>query len=330
MIFSEKLTLLRKKSGWSQEDLADQMGVTRQSVSKWEGAQAIPDLEKILRLSDLFGVSTDYLLKDDMGAEPLPCPSPANGSEALRRITLEEADTFLTARASASRLISRAVSLCIVSPICLFVLIGASEAPGSGLAETTALGVGMVTLLALVASAAALFLLAGSRSAPFQYLEEAPFETEYGVSGMVKLRRAAYERTYTKSNIIGTCLCIVSVAPLFVGVAIGGENDLFWIFTLCIMLCIVSVGAGLFVRSGVIWASFEKLLQEGSYSQAQKQRQPLASAVALAYWLSATAAYLAYSLLTGDWERSWLVWVVAGVLYPAFIGVFNACGKRQN
>ena len=44
MIFADKLILLRKKAGWSQEELADQMNVTRQSVSKWEGAQSVPDL----------------------------------------------------------------------------------------------------------------------------------------------------------------------------------------------------------------------------------------------------------------------------------------------
>lgn len=59
MIFSEKLIQLRKKAGWSQEELADQMNVSRQSVSKWEGAQSVPDLEKIIRLSKLFGVTTD-------------------------------------------------------------------------------------------------------------------------------------------------------------------------------------------------------------------------------------------------------------------------------
>ena len=59
MILADKIIALRKKSGWSQEELAEKMNVTRQSVSKWEGAQAVPDLEKILLLSQLFGVSTD-------------------------------------------------------------------------------------------------------------------------------------------------------------------------------------------------------------------------------------------------------------------------------
>ena len=47
MIFADKLIQLRKKSGWSQEELAEQLNVSRQSVSKWEGAQAVPDLEKM-------------------------------------------------------------------------------------------------------------------------------------------------------------------------------------------------------------------------------------------------------------------------------------------
>lgn len=65
MILADKIITLRKKAGWSQEELASQLGVTRQSVSKWEGAQSVPDLDKVVQMSRLFGVSTDYLLKDD-------------------------------------------------------------------------------------------------------------------------------------------------------------------------------------------------------------------------------------------------------------------------
>ena len=65
MILADKIIENRKKNGWSQEELADKLGVSRQSVSKWESAQAIPDMKKILQLSEVFGVSTDYLMKDE-------------------------------------------------------------------------------------------------------------------------------------------------------------------------------------------------------------------------------------------------------------------------
>ena len=86
MIFADKLISLRKRAGWSQEELANQLNVTRQSVSKWEGAQSIPDLDKIVQLSRLFGVTTDYLLKDEL---ELPDSAPEGAAPALRRVTME-------------------------------------------------------------------------------------------------------------------------------------------------------------------------------------------------------------------------------------------------
>lgn len=67
MNMADRIQYLRKAKGISQEQLADQVGVSRQSVSKWESEQSTPDLEKIIMMSDFFGVTTDYILK---GIEP--------------------------------------------------------------------------------------------------------------------------------------------------------------------------------------------------------------------------------------------------------------------
>ena len=69
MILADKIIYLRKKAGWSQEELAEKMEVSRQSISKWEGALSVPDMNRILKLSELFDVSTDYLLRDEMEEE---------------------------------------------------------------------------------------------------------------------------------------------------------------------------------------------------------------------------------------------------------------------
>ena len=76
MILAEKIQALRKQNNWSQEELAVKLGVSRQSVSKWESGTSIPDLERIIKISRVFGVSTDYLLKDDM-------EEPVSGSGAV-------------------------------------------------------------------------------------------------------------------------------------------------------------------------------------------------------------------------------------------------------
>ena len=66
MNISQKILLQRKKKGISQEDLANALNVSRQAVSKWESSQSVPDMDKIIALSNYFNVTTDYLLKDEI------------------------------------------------------------------------------------------------------------------------------------------------------------------------------------------------------------------------------------------------------------------------
>ena len=91
MTFGEKLQKLRKARGWTQEELAQQMGVSRQSLSKWESDAALPDTAHVVALSDLFGVSTDYLLREstpDTAAPSGPLPAPAAPQKRIPRSTL--------------------------------------------------------------------------------------------------------------------------------------------------------------------------------------------------------------------------------------------------
>lgn len=91
--FSEKLLELRRKEGLSQEQLADRLGVTRQSVSKWESGAAVPELSKLVALSDLFSVSVDYLVKDRL--EEPECPAPeAPPSTAKLEEQVEELSSY--------------------------------------------------------------------------------------------------------------------------------------------------------------------------------------------------------------------------------------------
>lgn len=69
MTIGEKILRMRKARGWSQEELADRIGVSRQAVSRWESDSAKPDADKIIALCDLFGVSADYLLREDCAGE---------------------------------------------------------------------------------------------------------------------------------------------------------------------------------------------------------------------------------------------------------------------
>ena len=85
MKLSEKILLLRKRQGLSQEALAEQLHVSRQAVSRWEMGTALPDAANLLQLSDLFGVTADYLLREELegAADALP-PQPARSGPKRR------------------------------------------------------------------------------------------------------------------------------------------------------------------------------------------------------------------------------------------------------
>ena len=92
MNFSEKLAALRRREGLSQEQLADRLGVTRQSVSKWESGAAAPELPKLVALSELFHVSVDYLVKDYI--EKPDRPAEQQASTAKLEAQVEEISRF--------------------------------------------------------------------------------------------------------------------------------------------------------------------------------------------------------------------------------------------
>lgn len=95
MTIGEKILNMRRARGWSQEELAERIGVTRQAVSRWESGAAKPDTDKVIAFCDLFGVSADYLIRDGYGngsapaAEALPTRRNAV-AEALNGMTLKQ------------------------------------------------------------------------------------------------------------------------------------------------------------------------------------------------------------------------------------------------
>ena len=220
MIFADKLIDLRKKNGWSQEELAGQLGVSRQAVSKWEGAQSVPDLAKVIAMADLFGVSTDYLLKDEIGAEALvPAREAADRGEAgVRWVSMEEANDYLDAARVSSGRIALGVLLCILSPIPMILLSILGDQKRIPLSADQGGIAGLILLILLAAGAVFLFVTSGLRLSRYEYLEKEAIDTEYGVTGMVKERRAAFERTFTIGLTVGIILCVLSVIPILTGI----------------------------------------------------------------------------------------------------------------
>lgn len=309
MILADKIIEERKKNGWSQEELANKLGVSRQAVSKWESAGSIPDLKRILQMSELFGVTTDYLLKDEIEEEPLNEYTETN----TIKVSMEEANQYLDMKSKGSRIVANATSLCILSPVPLIVL-------GTMTEDHILIGFSLILLLVLVAIAVYLFVNYGLRESHMQHLEKEIFETEYGVPEMVRERREQYESTFTRNIAIGVVLCILSVIPTIMAGVMEVEDYMSGI-SVGLLLIIVSIGVNILIRAGMIKSSYDTLLQKGEYTIEEKHLKKKTDAFSGAYWCLIVAIYLGWSFWTNNWKFTWIIWPVAGVLYAAVLGM---------
>ena len=329
MNIGEKIMKLRKQQGWSQEELANRLDVTRQSVSKWESGASVPELEKIVRLSELFGISTDCLLKENgepaTVQEVVPVEVPAS-EEQPRWLGAEEAMQFLELEKQAAPKIALGVLLCILSPVLLIVLSGAAEFLHIGMTEHAASGIGVAVLLALVAVAVTLFVTYCMKLEKFEYLEQESIRLEPDMMYSVRQQKDTYEPIFRRAVTVGVALCIVAVIPIVLAGAFQC-SDMTVIWGVALLLCVISVAVFLFVKNGMVWESYQKLLEEGDYTRAKKQTAKKNSALAPIYWCTVTALYLGYSFMTSNWGTSWIIWPVAGVLYVAVEAIVNAVRK---
>ena len=319
MILADKIMQLRKQNCWSQEELAEKLGVSRQAVSKWESAASIPDLNRILQMSELFGVSTDYLLKDS--AEN-PVPSDVSSDDGVLKITAEEANDYINCSVRSAKQRALGVAMCILSPVLLIWLAGFSN-HGNDLSGEIAAGIGIVTLFLTVAAAVTLFIFSGFRLEGYEYITEGIIELAYGVEGIVQERKNRHVPVFRLSIIIGVLLCIFSPIPLII-MACLNASEMSVITCVVILLMMVAAAVYLFVRACMIRSAFDSLLQVGEYSVSEKKRKNRSvdwNDISGAFWCIITALYLYLSFETGKWAITWIIFVAAAGVY-SFIESF--------
>ena len=331
MTFSEKISALRKQKGWSQEELAEKLMVTRQAVSKWESAQSMPDLDKLVQLSEALGVSTDYLLKDEQ-ALSAPVPATAEQTVKPRHVTQEEARRYLQLQTAAIPKTTLGVALCVWSPIALIGLPVLRSTLNWGFPEEICSGIGLCVLLVMVAAGVALLLTASGKLREFEYLEREPIETDNGAREQALSMQREVLPICAKRNTIGVVLCILSVLPLFALMCVPGVPDGYYSLAVCALLLLVGIACLLLVRTGSMRGAVDKLLEQGDYTRENKAKSRFVGAVSAAYWLVVTAAFLFYTFGpngNGQPQYSWFIWAIAGVLYGALMAALSVYRKKS-
>lgn len=199
------------------------------------------------------------------------------------------------------------------------------------ISEEMGVAIGMLFLFLAIAPAVFIFVTNSLREKDMEYLEQECFETAYGVSGMVKERKRAYEPTFSRGLAIGVVLCIVSVVPLVVA-GVLEEQIPEYIYGICLvfLLFVVAVGVNMIVRVSIVKGSYEALLQEGDFTKKEKKIKGTHDILSGIYWCIVTAIYLGWSFSTARWDFTWIIWPVAGVLFGAISGIVRLKEGTEN
>ncbi len=324
MILANKILQLRKSSGWSQEELAEKLNVSRQSVSKWESAAAIPDMNRILELSKIFGVSTDYLLKDEMESATY---SEIDESDNSVKVSLQAANEFIKDKTIHGRWTSRGVALCILSPALLILMTGLAD-NNMGVRENLAIGLGIAAVLIMVSVAVGIFIITSSKMNQYKYLDDNEFELEYGLHGILRERKEKFRPKYVQKTAIGVILCILASLPLIVS-AVMDAPDIMVTEFIVLLLLLVTAGVSLLINAAAVKNSHDILLGEGEYTPEERETARKVDKIASIYWPVTTAIYLGWSFITRDWHITWIVWPIMGALFGGVAAVIGESAKSR-
>jgi len=317
MILADKIVKLRKKFGWSQEDLAEKMNVSRQSISKWESARSIPDLNKILMLGKIFGVSTDYLVKDEIEEVEDVTEDIDFG---LKKVTLDEATLYTQNKSKTSKMISKGVFLFICSIVPLLFLLALSGQSNFNLSSNTATAIGFILLFTIFAIGIVIVVRVNSFSSDFEKLEATRFELEYGVRGIFNEKIKNYKPEYLKRITIGIILLITSSVPLLT-VGILSTSNVMALYMLVIMFLMIGLGVYIIIPASIYFNALNFVVGEGDYAPHKRKQMNRIKKLGAFYLPLITAIYIGWSLWTMAWGTTWIIWPVGAIGFDALIGL---------
>lgn len=318
MNISQNLQYLRKRDKITQEELADKLGVSRQSVSKWETGEAYPETDKLITLCDLFGVSLDELMRTDLMAtvniSEEPKPKACDGG-----IFAAEMDKFSRAIAAGVFLILFGVAVCVA-------LAGYSYMLEDRYAELVAVMGGVVVLL-FVAVAVFLFIFYGISNDRFK--KENPVIER----GMSEAQIKAFSKKFSLmmallvSGILAGVIFLVTMFALIdAGIVFAANKDAGGCFITSIFLALLSVCVGGLTYYGIQHSKYDlaEYNRQTGKELNPSPRSKLKDAICGAVMMFATALFLVLGFVGGWWHPAWVVFPVGGIICGIIGAIMNA------
>ncbi len=289
MTFAEKIVNLRKQKGLSQEELAYKMHVSRQAVSKWESSVSSPDTEKIIKLSKLFEVSIDYLLKDEI-EENQNVKKEENNNVNNRNI-MDETENYLRTKRKTSTYTAVAVVMFLLSPHAYMYLQVFANSYLVSLTNDIKSLYGVIAFIIYILIPIILIVISNLKSNKVDYIKSKTFIIDEKVANLVNEERELYRKKYNIFTVLGSAICIIPIIVNIIYTVITnldyfsglytpyGEIVTYYlnVFTIhnssIYILLTCCVGVFLLVKNRIRWESYNTVLKKNEHKVKSKLQQ---------------------------------------------------------
>lgn len=299
MAFNENLQNLRKMKGMSQEQLAEQLGVSRQAISKYESGNGYPETEKLIAICEIFDCSMDTLIKGKITAD-----------------STGEKKKYENLQNRFSKGIAFGVGLILLGVTILLYLAGiANAAPTEVLEERYAI-LGVIILLCCVVIAVPIFIMLGIEEENFdkKHPQLPHFYTEEEVEN--------FDKKFIKAIAFGVALILVGVIALIAlyGLRIVGEEST---LPAVVLLGCVTIAVPVFTYFGIQKEKYDIEKYNQMHSEEGKKREEKSGKICGVIMLTATAIFLASGWLFDLWKMNWVVFPIGGILCGIVSTIFE-------
>lgn len=327
MVLAKNLQFLRKRDKITQEELAEKVGVSRQSVSKWETGEAYPETDKLVLLCDLFRVSLDGLLRCDLSV--VDSKPPENHAEEEPPYT--DGKVYIAQTNRFSRAIALGVFLVLFGVAVCVALTGVSFLFAEKQKELISTFGGVAVIL-FVAAAVFLFMFGGMR---YDRLRK-----EHPVMANVFDERelSAFSKRFTigmpcliSGILLDVVYLIVFTALIDQSVIATANAESAYCFVTAVFLALLAVLTG-----GIVWFGMQhtkyhvdEYNKQGVRDKSRASRSKLKDAICGAVMMTATAIFLVLGFVCGWWHPGWVVFPVGGIICGIIDAIFKAKDGRE-
>ena len=299
MAFDENLQNLRRMKGMSQEQLAEQLGVSRQAISKYESGNGYPETEKLIAICEIFDCSMDVLIKGKITAD--------SSGEKKKYENLQN---------KFSKGIALGVGIILLGVTILLGFAGVANAATTAALEERYAIMGVIVLLCCILIAVPTFIMLGIEEENFdkKYPQLPHFYTEEEVE--------KFDKKFIKAIAFGVALILVGVIAMIAlyGLRMVGEEST--MPTVILMGC-VTIAAPVFTYFGIQKEKYDIEKYNQMHSEEGKKREEKSGKICGVIMLTATAIFLASGWLFDSWKMNWVVFPIGGILCGIVSTIFE-------